>query len=116
MTKLKQYSYELDAQEAFYAQFLPLIDSSLTMEDVQSNNNDGQIGDVLLEFKLQINDLNTVVFQAVKYLSAMRIKGQPVPSHFWLISMNDGKAYSYTSQTYFNQIEVPYFGGASANN
>src|SRR5699024_7911281 len=86
------------------------------MEDIQSNNIDNQIGDVLLEFKLQINDLNDVVLQAIKYLSAMRIKGQPVPNHFWLISINDGKAYSYTAQTYFNQIEVPYFGGASANN
>lgn len=113
---MKTYTYELDAQEDFYNQYLPLIDNTLTMDDVQSNNNDGQIGDVLLEFKLQINDLNRVVFQAVKYLSAMRIKGFPVPSSFWLLSMNDGKAYKYTSQDYFDEIEMLYFGGASANN
>lgn len=113
---IKTYNYELDAQEDFYNQYLPLIDKALTMDDVQSNNNDGQIGDVLLEFKLQINDLNRVVFQAVKYLSAMRIKGQPVPSTFWLISINGGKAYKYTSEDYFDEIEIPYFGGAAANN
>ena len=116
MTKPKQYSDELAGQEDFYAAYLPQVDKNLTMDSVQSHNNDGQIGDVLLEFKKNIDDLNKVLFQSIKYLSALRIKGIPVPRNILLISLNDGMAYHFDANNYFAAIERVYIGGASVAN
>lgn len=112
----KTYTNELDGQEDFYNQFLPLIDRNLTIEEVQHDNLDGQIGNVLVEMKLRINDLNKVAFQAVKYLSRLRIKGYPVPKRFALIDLNGQKAHIFESEDYRAEIEVPYFGSANVEN
>lgn len=112
----KNYSNELEGQYDFYDSYLPLIDSSLTIDDIQKNNNDGQVSDVLIEMKLVISDLNSVVFQTIKYLSKLRIKGVPVPGTFLLIDLNNGIAYQYNSEDYREQIETVYFGGASKDN
>lgn len=109
----KRYTNELDGQEGFYNQFLSLIVRSLTIEEVQHDNLDGQIGNVLVEMKLRINDLNKVAFQAVKYLSRLRIKGYPVPKRFALIDLNGQKAHIFESEDYRAEIEVPYFSSAS---
>lgn len=84
--------------------------------NVLADNNDGVLRGNLLEFKLNINDLNAVLFQAIKYLSARRIKGKPVPANIILISLNDGKAYCYNSGDYLADIEKVYIGGASRAN
>lgn len=112
---LKQYSIELTGQAEFYKQYLPLVDHTLNMDDLQQNNNDGQLGDLLIEFKLSINDINRVLFQTIKYLSALRIKGKPVPRHILLISLNNGRAYVFDAQNYLKDIEKTYIGGASKN-
>lgn len=112
----KNYTNELDGQEDFYNQFLPLIDRNLTIEDVQHDNLDGQIGNVLVEMKLHISDLNKVAFQAVKYLSRLRIKGYSVPKRFALIDLNSQMAYAFESEDYRAEIEVPYLGSASIEN
>lgn len=81
-----------------------------------SDNTDGIINGNLLEFKTNINDLNAVLFQAVKYQSAFRIKGKSIPANIILISLNDKKAYLYKSADYLTEIEKVYQGGASRDN
>ena len=113
---IKKYIIELEGQRDFYESYLKLIDNSLSVEDVLSDNTDGVLNGNLLEFKVNINDLNLVLFQAIKYLSAFRIKGRPVPANIILISLNDGKAYCFHSADYLTYIEKVYLGSASKDN
>ena len=113
---MSKYTLELEGQKDFYESYLRLVDSSLTVEEVLEDNTDGVLKGNLLEFKLNINDLNNVLFQAIKYLSARRIKGKPIPANILLISLNDGKAYHYHSADYLSHIETVYLGGASKDN
>lgn len=83
------FSDEIEGRESFYLDFLPRVDSALSTEDVLNDYNDGVVRGNLLEFKLRITDLNQVLFQAVKYLSARRVKGKPVPATIHLISLED---------------------------
>lgn len=64
---MKKYKDEKEGQRDFYESYLTLINNDLTMEDVLSDNTDGIINGNLLEFKTNINDLNAVLFQAIKY-------------------------------------------------
>lgn len=113
---IKKYNLELEGQRDFYDSYLKLIDNSLTVDEILSDNTDGVLNGNLLEFKININDLNAVLFQAIKYLSAFRIKGKPVPSNIILISLNDGKAFYYHSADYLKYIEQVYIGSASRDN
>lgn len=63
MAELPKHDYELAEQEDFYKQYLPLVNSELDPVDVQVHSTDGLIGDLLLEFKPSIKDLNAVLFQ-----------------------------------------------------
>lgn len=110
---LIRYNYELDDQAEFYEQYLPLVNSNLKAADVQIHSTDGLIGDLLLEFKISIKDVNAVLFQAIKYLSHFRLNGHAVPSHILLISYNEGTAYYFQSQPYLNDIEKSYTYSAS---
>lgn len=111
-----KFSTEIEGQKDFYNSFLKRINNNLRMEDVLSDYNDGVINGNLLEFKLNINDLNSVLYQSIKYLSSMRIKGKSIPSNIILISLNNKKAYSYKSEHYIEYIEQIYIGSASKNN
>ena len=113
---IKKYNVELEGQRDFYESYLRLVDNTLSIDEVFADNTDGTLRGNLLEFKLNINDLNSVLFQAIKYLSAFRIKGKPVPANIILISLNDGKAYHYRSVDYLNYIEQVYLGSASKDN
>lgn len=113
---MEKFTLERDGQLDFYKRFLPRIDSSLQIEDVISDNNDGIINGNLLEFKLQISDLNAVLFQCIKYLSALRIKGKPVPKNILIIELNRTKVWLYDSSLYLNYIEQVYSGAASKDN
>jgi len=113
---MSKYTNELDGQQDFYKSYLARIDKSLTIKDILSDNNDGVLNGNLIEFKLIINDLNVVLFQSIKYLSNMRIKGKSIPSNIVLISLNDTKAYIFNSLDYLEEIEKIYIGGASKNN
>ncbi len=113
---MNKYTNELDGQQDFYKSYLARINKNLTTKDVLSDNNDGVLNGNLIEFKLVINDLNTVLFQAIKYLSNMRIKGKSIPSNIVLISLNDTRAYIFNSFEYLREIEKIYIGGASKNN
>jgi len=112
----KTYATEREGQFDFYEAYLRLIDNDIEIKDILTDNNDGVLKGNILEFKVMINDLNSVLFQTVKYLSALRIKGKPVPKNILLISLNDSKAYLYDSEDYLGDIERIYSGGASKNN
>ena len=113
---IKQYQIESDGQVDFYKGYLPIIDKSISVDDILSDNNDGVLNGNILEFKLYISDLNSVLFQAIKYLSARRIKGKPVPENIILVSLNNATAYCYKSIDYLDEIEKVYMGGASRYN
>ncbi len=113
---IKKYSVELEGQLEFYEQYLKVINPKLSYEDIFRNNTDGILNGNLLEFKLNITDLNACLFQVIKYLSAMRIKGEPIPSNILLVSLNSATIYVYNSADYLKNIETVYVGGASKEN
>ncbi len=110
------YALERDGQLDFYNRFLPRVDSAITVEDILSDNHDGVLGGNLLEFKLNISDLNAVLFQCIKYLSAMRVKGKPIPATVLLVDLNAGTAWVYPTEAYLPYIERLYSGAASKDN
>ena len=112
----EKFTTEKDGQIDFYNQFLPRINPTITVDEIIANNNDGVLNGNLIEFKLTVKDLNEVLFQCIKYLSALRIKGTPVPANIVIVDLNSTKAYLYKSENYLDSIEKVYNGGASKNN
>lgn len=110
------YSNEREGQIDFYQTFLPLIDPDLSLDEILGDNNDGVLNGNLLEFKLRVNDLNAVLFQCIKYLSALRIKGKPVPANIIIVDLNAEQAYLYHSEDYLTEIEKVYEGSSSKSN
>jgi hypothetical protein len=113
---LDKFILERDGQLDFYNRVLPRVNPALNIEDILSDNSDGVLNGNLLEFKLNVADLNAALFQCVKYLSAMRIKGKPVPSNILIIDLNAATLWAYHSADYLAAIEEPYSGGASKDN
>lgn len=116
LTFTKKYEKELQGQVEFLQKYLPRVDSSLDVSDVQKYYSDGVVRGNLLEFKTQIENLNVVLSQTIKLLSSMRLKGRPLPANIILISLNDSTAYIYHSADYLDKIEKVYVGAASKNN
>lgn len=112
----EKYTTEKEGQLEFYNQFLPRINPNLSIDEIIANNNDGVLNGNLIEFKLSVKDLNEVLFQCIKYLSALRIKGIPVPANIVIVDLNSTKVYLYKSENYLESIEKIYNGGASKNN
>ena len=113
---MANYNTEREGQIEFYKTFLPRIKPELSLDDILADDNDGVLNGNLLEFKLRVNDLNAVLFQCVKYLSARRIKGKPVPANIVIIDLNAETAYLCKSQDYLDNIEKVYSGAASKSN
>lgn len=113
---MEKYLLERDGQIGFYQTFLPRINPNLNINEILSDNNDGVLNGNLLEFKLHVTDLNAVLFQCIKYLSALRIKGKPIPANILIIDINNTTAWLYDSAQYLSDIERLYFGSASKNN
>lgn len=109
---MKKYIIEKEGQIDFFDQFQ--ID--YVNNDVLVNNTDGVYNGNLLEFKLSIQDPNKVLFQSIKYLSNMRVKGESVPANILCIDLNNTICYVYHSQDYFDDIHKIYFGSASKDN
>ena len=107
---------ERQKQLAFYEAFLPRVDSSLSLDDILTDYSDGVLNGNLLEMKASIKDLNATLFQAIKYLSAFRIKGKSVPATILLIDLNQETAYVYNSKDYLKDIEKVYTSSASKDN
>lgn len=110
------YTNELEGQHDFFTTYLPRVDKTLDISNIQNDYSDGVVNGNIVEFKLHIDSLNSVLFQAIKYLSSMRIKGKTIPRNIILVSLNDNKAYVYNSRDYLNDIETVYIGGASRDN
>lgn len=113
---MEKFTLERDGQIDFYNTFLPRVNPVLTVEDILNDNNDGVLNGNLLEFKLHVSDLSAVLFQCIKYLSALRIKGKPVPANIVIVDLNNSVAWLYHSALYLEAIERPYSGGASKDN
>lgn len=104
---------EHEGQLDFYAKVLCRVDSSLTLDAVIQDRNDGVVHGTLLEFKKSADNLNSAVLQAIRYLSSRRIKGKPVPAHIVVVNLAAETAFLYGSEEYLDHIQKPYFGAAS---
>lgn len=113
---MANYVNEREGQIDFYKTFLPAINPEISVEELLSDDNDGVLNGNILEFKMNVSDLNAVLFQCIKYLSALRCKGKPVPANILIIDLNRKVVYQYKSEVYLEEIEKIYFGGASKNN
>ncbi|PIP31446.1 hypothetical protein COX24_03560 [bacterium (Candidatus Gribaldobacteria) CG23_combo_of_CG06-09_8_20_14_all_37_87_8] len=101
---------EREGQIKFFADLKISADVKLT------HNTDGVYRGTLFEFKLTISDINKVLFQAIKYLSHRRIKGENVPAQILLVALNEEIAYLFNSEDFLVDIEKIYAGSASKNN
>lgn len=113
---MDKYILERDGQLDFYKAFLPRVNPDLGIDEILADNNDGVLNGNLLEFKLHITDLNAVLFQCIKYLSALRVKGKPVPANILIVDVNAAAIWLYRSAPYLTDIEKLYSGGASKDN
>lgn len=80
------------------------------------DNTDGVYHGNIMKFKLNISNTSKVLFQAIKYLSRMRIKGESIPARILLIDLNATKVYVYNSADYIDDIQKVYIGAASKGN
>lgn len=109
----KQYTVERVGQMDFFDNYrIPYNDDASVLVD----NTDGVYHGNILEFKLNINNTGKVLFQAIKYLSKMRIKGESVPARILLIDLNATKVNVYNSMDYIDDIQKVYIGAASVGN
>lgn len=113
---MDKYILERDGQLDFFKVFLPRVNPALDIDEILADNNDGVINGNLLEFKLHVTDLNAVLFQCIKYLSTLRVKGKPVPANILIIDVNTACVWLYRSAPYLADIEKLYSGGASKDN
>ena len=102
---------EREGQFAFFDDFGIDYESNEVLRD----NTDGVWNGNLLEFKPNVTDPNRVLFQAVKYLSRMRVKGETIPANIMLVSLDSKRLYLYHSEDYRADIEQVYVGAASKN-
>lgn len=109
---MRIYEIEKQGQIDFFDKF----NIDWKSNQVLIDNTDGVWNGNILEFKLNISNINKVLFQTIKYLSKMRIKGESIPANIILVSLNDHLAYVFESADYFDDIHVMYLGAASKNN
>lgn len=102
---------EDELRREFYETYLPRVNRELNIDNVLTDYSDGILNGNIIEFKEYISDLNNVLLQALKYLSARRVKGKPIPANILLISLKNKKAWLYHSADYLNVIETPFAGG-----
>lgn len=109
----RNFETEKQGQIEFFKNFkIPYIDD----DSILVNNTDGVYHGNILEFKLNITNTGKVLFQAIKYLSKLRIKGESVPARILLVDLNDTKVYEYHSKDYIDDIQTIYIGSASKGN
>lgn len=80
------------------------------------DNTDGVYHGNILEFKLNINNTGKVLFQAIKYLSKMRVKGESIPVRILLVDLNATKVYVYDTKDYLDDVQKVYIGASSVGN
>ena len=102
---MNNYLTEREGQLDFFEKYNINFENN-NEEDILKDSTDGIYHGCILEFKLNINDLNKVLFQAIKYLSKERIKGNNVPGTIFLIDLNKNIVYEYRSKDYFDAIHI----------
>ncbi len=105
---MKAYLAEIDGQRDFY--------SRIGINPDLSHNTDGVDRGNLYENKLNIDNINKVLFQAIKYASRIRIRGEKLPANIILNDLNRETVYIFQSADLLNEIEKVYFGAASKGN
>src|SRR3989344_7003444 len=105
------FTTEREGQIEFFGKF-GIKDTEL------SNNTDGIYNGNIFEFKLNINNINITLFQALKYLNHMRIKGVSSPANILLVDLNQEVAYLFNSQDFARDYinRPPFIGAASKGN
>ena len=106
---MKHYDVERTGQMDFFDNY----GIDYVNQPVLIDNTDGIVNGNIIEFKLNISNLGKVLFQAIKYLSAMRIRGESVPATILLVDLNSETAYQFSSKKYQPEIEKIYIGSAS---
>lgn len=106
----KYYATEAEGQREFFSAL------RLSDEIESSNYTDGVYKGTLFEFKKTIPDYNKTLFQAIKYLSRMRIRGCSIPGNILLVALNEQRAYLFCAEDFIEDIEKVYVGPASRNN
>ncbi|WP_448230961.1 hypothetical protein [Microbacterium lacticum] len=104
------YADETAGQLAFYDAFQAYLKP---VNELLVAHTDGVVDGNLLEFKLAINDTPAVLFQAVKYLSKLRMSGREVPAHILLVDLNARRVRVYDSADYREAIHQTYATAAS---
>lgn len=112
---MKNYINEKEGQLDFFKIYSINFENNFD-DTVIKDSTDGIFRGSLFEFKLLINDLNKVLFQAIKYLSKERIRGHNVPASIFLVDLNRDIVYEYKSKDYFEDIHKVYTGAASKEN
>lgn len=105
-----QYATEAEGQADFFAQFR--IDPAVVL----GHSTDGICNGNLLEFKLHITDLSATLFQAIKYLSKLRVHGLDVPAHVLLVDLSSAAVYRFAAADYNTEIHEVYRTAASRDN
>ncbi len=105
------FQSEREGQIEFFGKF-GITDTEL------SDNTDGIYNGNIFEFKLNINNINVVLFQALKYLNHMRIKGVSIPANILLVDLNQEVVYLFNSQDFARDYinRPPFIGAASKGN
>ncbi len=105
---MKKYTEEIVGQRSFYERIGINPDLHHSTDGVDRGN--------LYENKLSIDNINKVLFQAIKYASRIRIRGEKLPANIILNDLNAEKVYVFKSADLLSDIEKVYFGAASKNN
>lgn len=107
------FTNEREGQVKFFDNYrIPYNDDNSILID----NTDGVYHGNILEFKLNINNTGKVLFQAIKYLSKMRVKGESIPARILLIDLNATKVYVYDTKDYLDDIQKVYIGASFVGN
>lgn len=107
------FTNEREGQIKFFDNYrIPYNDDNSILID----NTDGVYHGNILEFKLNINNTGKVLFQAIKYLSKMRVKGESIPARILLVDLNATKVYVYDTKDYLDDIQKVYIGASSVGN
>lgn len=106
----RNYANEGEGQFEFFAEF------GIDPEKALVLNTDGVWNGNLLEFKLNISDVNQVLFQAVKYLAKLRLNGCSVPANILLVDLNAETIYRYDAEDYRDAVHSTYASSASREN
>lgn len=105
---MKAFLAEIDGQRDFYTR--------IGINPDLSHNTDGVDRGNLYENKLNIDNINKVLFQAIKYASRIRIRGEKLPANIILNDLNREIVYIFQSSDLLPEIEKVYFGAASKGN